>query len=771
MKYHKGLSIVLSVAVIQLVRGNCPNSCSGHGYCGKTLQCTCHRGYYGADCSERSCPAGGAWFGLTSTVDGVHSMETECSNAGNCDRGSGKCNCYGAFEGRACERMGCHKNCNGNGVCISLREAAVLKDDLHLFYSTTYSLWDADKIYGCICDQGYTGYDCSIRTCIKGHDYFSNFDTYVDEVQAFKCHQNSGAGTFKIKFRGQTSASVSTATTAADMATILKAMPSIDDVIVTDNNGATSGAICRSSSNTWDFKVTFTRQHGNVPTLEILHSTVSPSLEYVSSSSITGTKTYEVCNNRGLCDESTGLCKCDTSFGSSNGKGTNVAGSTNDCGYISVALTSCPGTTSCSGHGTCSGTPYYRCSCYVGFMGSDCSLRTCPFDIAWWDEPTGTNTAHGYAECSNRGLCDRGSGKCECMKGFTGQACQRTSCEKGGQDGSDCNGAGSCKSLRHAAKHRMSNGIAAAASFGETPGNVNTWTADKIYGCVCHEGQFEYDVYGNVGNACELKACPYGDDPFTLYVPGSSTVAQVDEVQMLTCSATSGTFFLTFRGRTTSAIKFDAPAESSYVSLSAGTVSVTYGSAIISTTADWTSFLASNDNINVYSTTQEAKNFTVSSVSSNSITVSFPVGFATESGMTVKKIVNSVKYELENLSTIGTVGVSFSTGNVACASSGIGIAITFKDNSGDLPLITSDVTGLIKSGGSPSISVAQTTAGTKEFLECNNRGACDRTKGVCKCFKGMVSSAGAVKSNGKTIVGQRGDCGARDALYIRGLRL
>ncbi len=39
-----------------------------------------------------------------------------------------------------------------------------------------------------------------------------------------------------------------------------------------------------------------------------------------------------------------------------------------------------------------------------------------------------TNTAHGYAECSNKGLCDRLVGQCECLPGYDGHACQRASC-------------------------------------------------------------------------------------------------------------------------------------------------------------------------------------------------------------------------------------------------------------------------------------------------------------------------------------------------------
>lgn len=39
-----------------------------------------------------------------------------------------------------------------------------------------------------------------------------------------------------------------------------------------------------------------------------------------------------------------------------------------------------------------------------------------------------TNTAHDYAECSNKGLCDRKTGECECLPGYDGTSCQRASC-------------------------------------------------------------------------------------------------------------------------------------------------------------------------------------------------------------------------------------------------------------------------------------------------------------------------------------------------------
>ena len=53
----------------------------------------------------------------------------------------------------------------------------------------------------------------------------------------------------------------------------------------------------------------------------------------------------------------------------------------------------------CSGHGTCN-DQNVRCKCSTGFTGADCSLRTCPMEIAWADDASETDQAHALAECS-----------------------------------------------------------------------------------------------------------------------------------------------------------------------------------------------------------------------------------------------------------------------------------------------------------------------------------------------------------------------------------
>ena len=189
--------------------------------------------------------------------------------------------------------------------------------------------------------------------------------------------------------------------TGVELESKLEALTTIEDVVVTVADSST-GKICDSDGAT--FKITFTHEHGDLPTLSVLDSTISGSLAYVTGSpSVTGTKTEQECCNRGRCIRTTGLCTCDDGFLSSDGTGTNVAGDNGDCGRT-AGISACPGDAPCSGHGTCSGSPTYQCTCWNGFTGSDCSLRKCPEGKAWWDEASAPNTAHANAECSNRGF-------------------------------------------------------------------------------------------------------------------------------------------------------------------------------------------------------------------------------------------------------------------------------------------------------------------------------------------------------------------------------
>ena len=143
------LLLLFLLATPPLASANsCPNACSGKGNCNSYGQCACWTGYTGADCSLRTCTYDYAWTGYASATDTLHSNTAECSNMGICDRKTGICECFDGFGGQACERILCpgKGNCNGNGRCISLRDAATTQDDRVLLYAAVYTLWDADKV-------------------------------------------------------------------------------------------------------------------------------------------------------------------------------------------------------------------------------------------------------------------------------------------------------------------------------------------------------------------------------------------------------------------------------------------------------------------------------------------------------------------------------------------------------------------------------------------------------------------------------------------------
>jgi len=212
----------------------------------------------------------------------------------------------------------------------------------------------------------------------------------------------------------------------------------------------------------------------------------------------------------------------------------------------------------CSGHGTCLTDDV--CNCYdnygIGLShdSGDCSERICPFEIAWVDTPNKNGLFHKYAECANRGVCNRDSGECECFEGYEGKGCARTSCPN------DCSGHGTCEyigDLQFAATwndYTNKGFISDAKTFPYT-----NWDQGKIRGCVCDA------TYGDVD--CSKRMCPYGTDVLdirdNLLV---STKYQVQELKFYApaTSANQGkTFALTFKSRlnetfTTIPIRFDA---------------------------------------------------------------------------------------------------------------------------------------------------------------------------------------------------------------------
>jgi hypothetical protein len=89
----------------------------------------------------------------------------ECSGRGTCDYAAGKCKCFDGYTGEACQRTACLNMCSGHGQCQS--EERFVKDAKSTYM---YAAYDAAQQYGCRCDDGYRGADCSQIECPSGAD-------------------------------------------------------------------------------------------------------------------------------------------------------------------------------------------------------------------------------------------------------------------------------------------------------------------------------------------------------------------------------------------------------------------------------------------------------------------------------------------------------------------------------------------------------------------------------------------------------------------------
>uniref|UniRef100_K3X6E9 EGF-like domain-containing protein n=1 Tax=Globisporangium ultimum (strain ATCC 200006 / CBS 805.95 / DAOM BR144) TaxID=431595 RepID=K3X6E9_GLOUD len=556
------LLLLLATLLIEVqAESCCPNQCSGHGTCttmGNGCFCSCFKGFLGGDCSRRACPTGPAWSDIAVATDRAH-LPAVCSNRGSCDYNMGKCTCDSGFTGLACNRLACANDCSRRGDCRSMKFHAFRKDKGAGSFFRYDTNWDSDMMYGCVCDDSFEGGDCSKRLCPVGDDPLTGaatdaiFGLQKNEKQTVFCAATDG--TFTLSYRGQTTVPIN-AIDKADVA--LVTLRSVNVLFA-----GISTSICTADGNFVTME--FTQNFGSLPSLvgessKLVHAGVGSVPKLIISKAEEGTKENELCSNRGRCDQTSGVCACYTGYTTSGGNG--KPGDRGDCGAPELTIIACPGEIACNGHGYCSGTPQFRCFCASGWTSGDCSIRTCPSGIAWFDLPISDNHAHRIAVCSGVGVCDTSKGECVCPAPFEGASCERMKCPGIEQP---CNGNGRCMTMAELALQARNNGEPIAITYGKTPNNPKTWDFNKIQGCLCDEG-FE-------GHDCSLRSCPRGDDPHT--------TGQRREVQTILCSHTQvTTFTLSFRGESTQVLSSDITALNLQNALSAvksiGPVNVKY---------------------------------------------------------------------------------------------------------------------------------------------------------------------------------------------------
>ena len=179
-----------------------PTENTDSAWYGKTDYRKCHYAWTGADCSLRTCPRGISWGDNVWGKNRAHAQIKECSDGGFCDRKSGECQCLSYYTGAACERSVCPNDCSGNGICMSMHHLMQTADSnsdnptehtiltqagAGTMIRTSYTAnWDATKQYGCWCDYGFRGADCSLIECP------SNSDPIVSDPWGTAANRNGG---------------------------------------------------------------------------------------------------------------------------------------------------------------------------------------------------------------------------------------------------------------------------------------------------------------------------------------------------------------------------------------------------------------------------------------------------------------------------------------------------------------------------------------------------------------------------------------------------
>lgn len=121
-------------------------------------------------------------------------------------------------------------------------------------------------------------------------------------------------------------------------------------------------------------------------------------------------------------------------------------------------------------------------------MSLFCIVGTCPSGPAWADRPYAIDQAHQSVECSAAGLCNRDSGLCKCYAGFSGPACERSSCPN------DCRNRGTCVTLEDAALLYGMDYDTESSLSGDGLGSIYTnWDGGHVMICVCDYGYFGPD--------------------------------------------------------------------------------------------------------------------------------------------------------------------------------------------------------------------------------------------------------------------------------------
>lgn len=383
---------------------------------------------------------------------------------------------------------------------------------------------------------------------------------------------------------------------------------------------------------------------------------------------------------------------------------------------------------------------------------------------------TEAQEAHFYAECSNKGFCDRALGECACFDGYTGSACQRTTCPN------DCSGHGQCYTLREIAAgpnvEKTHEGSAVGRNFRiedyqygtyMTSGvseafDYNLWDADKNQACVCDAGYF--------GPDCAMRDCPRGNDPLTNDPKHCGGEECTSEVQHAYIGVPDTTTLATAGKDTDFYLEWSDSEE--YSGLLSTLRSETFTLKVGLTGDDYAELLQDaiesfpNGVLNGVTVTCEGMGVNVGGTTPTALPAheecTTPLALhATDDAAIMFKIdfTNGPQGDVSGFQPV-MVSIGDSKDDVDRAEA---IGLTFADADPSTKSLTdpSALLGVTYSGGSYQIASTIYTAssgaaagtnanGNQENSPCSNRGLCDYTTGLCQCFAGYTREDCSVQS-------------------------
>lgn len=294
-----------------------------------------------------------------------------------------------------------------------------------------YENWDADRIQGCLCDYGWSGYDCSLKICPKGRDPADPSTVYAkEEILYLQCQAD--AGYFSIMLLGKFTDPIPFDADPGFLRRALQMVPNVGKVLISiPASSDRSPQICGSSSPVTS-SIRFLNHFGNLPPILVSRnvsatrsSPLAFPLQLSSSSPILRMKTtYTLtCPSCISCSGSIFL-----SYKTSISTAIDVTAS-NGTGLISRAIFSLSDLYKTNWPDFHFTVRYSGASNRICNSGSSTTVAIDLFSTIGNIEGLGlidasfssgnitlsSNNGNGSLfECSNQGICDHNTGICSC---------------------------------------------------------------------------------------------------------------------------------------------------------------------------------------------------------------------------------------------------------------------------------------------------------------------------------------------------------------------